>query len=278
VNVAGLLQDRRVQRFAVAGLAGGALGYFCTTILDEPSLLSTRESLRGYYAVYFMVIIGCVGVGLIFIDARLRGQRVASDLFARAAIALVVLGLVSGYVGQFLFEVMLPDGLPLVCFDPDGCITWEVRVARMLSWGLAGVVGGLGVGLAFGTRHRTERAAAGGLGGGLLGGLLFDEIVALVGNGSPGLARLIGCGVIGLLIGAGIAAAESVGSPRTAAQSQPWVQPDRVQPGVPLPPPPATRPPGPRPVPPRATGVFGGGSPPPSPPGQRPRPPHPPRR
>lgn len=273
----GLIHDRRVQRFAVAGLAGGTVGYFLTTVLDEPSLLSSRESLRSHYAVYFMLIIGCVGVGLIFIDARLRGARVASDLFARAAIALVVLGLVSGYVGQYLFEVMLPDGLPLVCFDPDGCITWEVRVARMLSWGLAGVVGGLGVGLAFGTRHRTERAAAGGLGGGLLGGLLFDEIVALVGNGSPGLARLIGCGVIGLLIGAGIAAAESVGSPRFAEPARAPVPPRPGQAGPPLPPPPAAPLFGPRPVPPRPPGQFGGGSSS-TPPGQRPRPPYPPNR
>lgn len=277
MNVSGLVRSQRVQRFAVAGFVGGAGGYFLSTVLDEPTLLSTRESVRSYYAVYFMLIIGCVGVCLIFIDARLRGARVASDLFARAAIALVVLGLVSGYVGQILFETMLPDGLPLLCFDPDDCITWEVRVARMLSWGLAGVVGGLGVGLAFGTKHRIQKAAAGGLAGGLLGGLLFDEIVKLVGNGSPSLARLVSSGAIGLLIGAGIAAAESVGSPRFAEAGSAVVPVRLGQAGPPFPPPPAAPPFGPRPAPPRSPGQFGGGSSPP-PSRQRPQPPYPPTR
>ena len=120
MNVTGLFQDRRVQRFAVAGLLGGVVGYLCTTALDEPNLLWSKESVRGYYAVYFMLIIGGIGAWLIFTDARLRGARVESDLIARASVALVVLGLVAGYLGQVLFEMIVPDDSTLLCFDSDG--------------------------------------------------------------------------------------------------------------------------------------------------------------
>lgn len=77
-----------------------------------------------------------------------------------------------------------------------------LRVAlRGLSWGVLGLLIGLGQGVRENTREDLRACSLGGLGGGLLGGLLFDPVSLLAGFGAGVVGRAVAEVVVGASIG-----------------------------------------------------------------------------
>lgn len=174
---------------AVTGLVGAIVGFFLGEIQigDQGPNRFFPDDLKYSSAVYFALVM--LGIGTALVASQGLSERnfsKAGDTVLRALPAIVVGGLISGFIAQAVFANMLED---------DG----SVRVARAIGWMVAGGLGGVAVGIGFRSKKRIQNGLIGGAAGGLVGGLIFDSITT---ETSAQPSRFIALLVIGALMGA----------------------------------------------------------------------------
>ncbi len=86
---------------------------------------------------------------------------------------------------------------------------WLLLVVRTLSWGVMGLLIGMGQGLAYNTREDFRACAFGGLAGGLAGGALFNPVSQLAVLGSGLSARAVADVIVGATIGGSMRIAQT---------------------------------------------------------------------
>lgn len=104
----------------------------------------------------------------------------------------IVMGVISGYVAQWMYSELLGD-------DPSD---FMAALIRGLGWSIMGLGIGLAIGIIKIEWKRILFCALGGLGGGFIGGFLFNYICDII----PGdvVARGVAIVIMGLLIGLGV--------------------------------------------------------------------------
>lgn len=210
---------KRMLVMSVAGLVGGVIGFLLSKIPDGTA--ETEAQLRTDAGFTFMLMVAAIGAALIIGNSILDGHPPSGELLAIAAVALLGLGFASGYIAQTLYSSMINDSDLARCVIVDefgfeqfdsSCYISVIRLARTVGWGLAGALGGVGIGLSFRSRKRLQNAVIGGAVGGLIGGFLFDLIPQILETDSPDTPRLVAVTIIGVLIGVLIAAIDAVRS------------------------------------------------------------------
>ncbi len=177
---------------AVTGFVGAIVGFFLGEIQieDQGPNRFFPSDLKYSTAVYFALVM--LGIGTALVASQGLSERNFSkvgDTVLRALPAIVVGGLISGFIAQAVFSNMLED---------DG----SVRVARAIAWMVAGGLSGVAVGIGFRSKKRIQNGLIGGAAGGLVGGLLFDSIDNIFSTDSAQPSRLIALLAIGTLMGA----------------------------------------------------------------------------
>ena len=86
---------------------------------------------------------------------------------------------------------------------------WLLLLLRTLSWGVMGLLIGMGQGLAYNTREDFRACALGGLAGGLAGGALFNPVSELAVLGSGLSARAVADVIVGATIGGSMRIAQT---------------------------------------------------------------------
>lgn len=87
-------------------------------------------------------------------------------------------------------------------------LTLQQLLARSLAWGVAGMLMGLGQGVAMRSGKKLRNGFLGGLAGGFIGGFLFDPVS--IAFGGAGMSRAIGITLIGAMVGLMTAIAEQL--------------------------------------------------------------------
>lgn len=104
----------------------------------------------------------------------------------------IVIGLISGYLAQWMYASMLGD-------EPSGI---AAALVRGLGWSIMGLGVGIAVGLIKPEKKRVIYCSLGGLAGGFIGGFLFNFICDIIPNDI--VARGTAIVIMGLLIGLGV--------------------------------------------------------------------------
>ncbi|MEZ0275821.1 MAG: FHA domain-containing protein [Roseimicrobium sp.] len=164
--------------------------------------------------LFFPIVAACIGLGIGSVDG------IVCRLPRRALLCGLV-GLVVGFVGGFVTGIIAN-----IAYAPITTYAGEKMAAggamagvgfglqmmgRMLAWGLAGMVAGVGQGLALRSTRLATYGFVGGVVGGLLGGMFFDPIdTMLLGEDKLGadVSRLVGIAMIGACVGAMIGVVE----------------------------------------------------------------------
>jgi hypothetical protein len=189
---------QRTTLMAAGGL-GGAIGSLAAELVPFDEDLGIGVVLT--VAAWSAVLSGPIALALrwgIALNGRHRWPSVAQA--AGAVSAGVVAGGIGGAISQNIFN-----------YFSDGW--FKDVVARDLCWGIMGA--GLGLCLAFAIPNlRKWTGAAWGGAGGLVGGAVFVGMSFL--ELPEAISRLAGVAIIGALVAAGIAIAESVEARRSA--------------------------------------------------------------
>lgn len=205
--------SRRTIGTAAAGFAGGVVGFGLSepynNFVGDAAVGGAVDIIRDVGVWFALIMLGIGGL-LAAADALInRDWRKAGLLVARAAPFLLIGGIIAGFIAQLVYQ-------NLVDFEAadraiDACIARNAascpeanalyRPGRAIGWGVAGLLGGIPVGLAARSRQLAQNGAIGGLIGGLAGGAVFDSIGSAIDTGEFGLPRLIGVVLIGTLIG-----------------------------------------------------------------------------
>jgi hypothetical protein len=206
---------QRTVNTAVAGLVGGIFGYALSeayrTVYDEDGREYVGSALDILFSVgvWFALVVLGIGAAVTAADAVVnRDWKKAGFLIARAAPFLIVGGIIAGYIAQIVYQNVVDfESVRQAydrCFDRGdrycGAALAGQLPGRAIGWGVAGLLGGVPIGLAASSRRLAQNGAVGGLVGGLVGGAAFDPIGQLV-SGPIGIPRLIGVVLIGTLIG-----------------------------------------------------------------------------
>ncbi len=198
----GTLNRRELMMKAIAGLAGGALGWLPVELATNGHSLTEVETNASLYFTYFAM---CTLSGLIggFIVAA-EGQQIeltpeTRSRFLRGFIICAIIAIGSNFISNFIFGAILAAGGWSV--NHPGSMAFLV-IGRITSWIVMGGLLGAGVGIATFSIPNIGKGGLGGVIGGFVGGALFDLINYLSGGGLP--ARLIGLSLIGLAIGLAI--------------------------------------------------------------------------
>ncbi len=194
---AGIRTFERLVPAALAGLAGGVIGFVLSQMAPEATSDASLKTATGVWFALIMVGIG----GAIIAGSYLADKRQpTAETIAIAAGALLVGGFISGYLAQGLYASMLDPYAMDQCLD-SACVASEARPARMLGWALAGSLGGAGVGASFRSWKRIQNGMIGGAIGGLIGGFLFDLVNVVLDTDSDSLPQVIAICLIGLFMG-----------------------------------------------------------------------------
>ncbi len=140
----------------------------------------------GFLALFIGLFLG-LGEGIFY------GSK--EKAFKYAAIGAGVslgLGLISGYLAQWMYATMLGD-------EPSDI---AAALVRGLGWAIMGLGIGVAVGLIKPEKKRMLYCALGGLAGGFLGGFLFNHVFNVIPNDV--VARGVAIVIMGLLIGLGV--------------------------------------------------------------------------
>jgi hypothetical protein len=212
--------SHRTASTAIAGLVGGVVGfalsetysYFVDTWGAFDSMaVDIIVSIGVWFALALLGIGGAIAAAdsVMNKDWQKAGLRVL-----RAAPFLIVGGVAAGFIAQIVYQNIVD--FETVSRELDRCFEAGDRFCsaalaaqtpgRAIGWGVAGMLGGIPIGLAASSKTLTQNGAIGGLIGGLIGGAAFDPVGLLIVGGPDGLPRLIGFVLIGTLIGAAFSA------------------------------------------------------------------------
>jgi hypothetical protein len=198
----------------VAGLLGGLLAFALVEIVAQPNSEDPwYGDGRHTGNIVFSLVIG-LGVGLVIAawdGVQARSMTKAFRSVGLASIALVLVGLLGGYLASLIYHEMtssvIEDAFERASRldDRDAAadafydyVSSHLHLPRGIAIGVVGLSIGVGLGLASLSVRRAINGAVGGVVGGFLGGFLFDYISSDGGR----LARFIAVVLVGLLIGA----------------------------------------------------------------------------
>lgn len=206
---------QRTISTAIAGLVGGGIAFLLsepygafvdTTGFNAGSVVDIVVSIGLWFA---LVLIG-IGGAVTTADAVInRDWAKARFLILRAAPYLIVGGIVAGFIAQIAYQNLVDfeqvNRELDRCFAQGDDICSQALLAqvpgRAIGWGIAGMLGGIPIGLAASSRRLAQNGAIGGLIGGLIGGAAFDPIGLIFTSGTGGVERFVGILLIGTLIG-----------------------------------------------------------------------------
>jgi pSer/pThr/pTyr-binding forkhead associated (FHA) protein len=195
----GTLNRRELMMKALAGLAGGALGWLPVELATNGHSLTEAPTEANLIFTYIAM---CVLSGLIggFIVAA-EGQQIeltpeTRNRFLRGFFICALIAVFSNYISNRIFGAIITSGGWSV--NHEGSMAFLV-IGRITSWIVMGGLLGAGVGIATFSIPNIGKGGLGGVIGGFIGGALFDLINYASGGGLP--ARLIGLSLIGLAIG-----------------------------------------------------------------------------
>lgn len=200
--MSGSIDRRQLFFMAMAGLAGGAIGWLPVELAASGHSLTQVQSAWSQVAgIVSMALMWAMIGGLILASESQTlaiTPRTRRD-FLRGFIVCFVIGLPAVYYANVIFTAILVVGGWGV--NRNGAFGWLVA-ARTTGWALTGLMLGVAVGLAGLSLRNMVKGAVGGWVGGFVGGLLFDVIN--LGGGGGTMSRLIGLCVLGLAIGLAI--------------------------------------------------------------------------
>src|ERR1700722_3107256 len=197
--------NRRELAFkALAGFAGGAIGWIPVELASHNSHLGEVQTTTSVVAYYVTAAIaaGLIGGLITAVEgSELRVTPQTQQRFVRAFLLCAGLSMLATYLANSVFNAILIFGGAK--FSASGeMIAGSIAVlvfARIIGWAIDGMLIGLGVGLSTGVGQNIVKGLLGGLAGGAVGGIFFDLIGSLTGGGMA--ARFFGESVIGLAIG-----------------------------------------------------------------------------
>ncbi len=210
------INNRELTYKAVAGLAGGAIGWLPVEIASNGHNLTDAMTTGDIIAAYLTMAIlsGMIG-GLILAsdEQKIELTPTVRNRFILGFVVCFILALPANYYSNIVFSEILNFGGWGT--GHPGSIGFLI-FGRVVSWMMMGTMLGAGVGIAgfFGSAVPPIKAlagsinfpainiikgAAGGWIGGVAGGLTFDLINQMTGGGLA--SRLIGLSLIGLAIG-----------------------------------------------------------------------------
>jgi pSer/pThr/pTyr-binding forkhead associated (FHA) protein len=198
------LNRRELAFKALAGLAGGAIGWIPVELASHNSRLGEAETWASVVAYYVTAAIaaGLIGGLITAVEgSELRITPQTQQRFIRGFLLCAALSIVATYVANSVFNAILIFGGAR--FSTTGeMIAGSIAVlvfARVIGWTIDGMLIGLGVGLSTFVGQNIVKGLLGGLAGGAVGGIFFDLIGWFTGAGMA--ARFFGESVIGLAIG-----------------------------------------------------------------------------
>ncbi|HLW70381.1 MAG TPA: FHA domain-containing protein [Candidatus Binataceae bacterium] len=195
----GAVDKRELTFKALAGLIGGAIGWFPVELASHNHSLTDVQTtgmlIAGFLTMALMA--GMIG-GMIMAAAeqRIEFSEAASRHFLLGFVVCAVVSLPGTYYSDLLFSAVLSAG-----GWGSGQAGSEAYLVfgRLLGWTLMGLLLGVGVGIASFSIQNILKGGLGGLIGGFVGGLSFDLIGSVSHTGL--MPRLVGFSVIGLAIG-----------------------------------------------------------------------------
>lgn len=198
------LNRRELTFKALAGLAGGAIGWVPVELASHNSHLGEAQTTFSMVAYYITAAIaaGLIGGLITAVEgSELRITPQMQQRFIRGFLLCAGLSLFATYFANTVFNAILNFGGAK--FSTNGeMLAGSIAVlvfARIIGWTIDGMLVGLGVGLSTGLLPNIVKGLLGGLAGGAVGGIFFDLIGAITGGGMA--ARFFGESVIGLAIG-----------------------------------------------------------------------------
>ncbi len=184
---------------ALAGLAGGALGWFPVEVASHGHSLTEQISAPAVILSYASMALLSGFIGGFIVASEGQTLQITPEVrkrFLRGAIICLVLALPANYYSNEVFTWILNAGG--WGLNQQGSIPYLVA-GRVTSWMMMGAMLGAGVGIATLTLANVLKGAAGGWVGGFAGGVTFDLINQVTGGGL--LSRLFGLSAIGFAIG-----------------------------------------------------------------------------
>ncbi|MGH7838225.1 MAG: hypothetical protein ACREQC_10455, partial [Candidatus Binataceae bacterium] len=175
----GAVDKRELTFKALAGLIGGAIGWFPVELASHNHSLTdvqtTATQIAGFVTMALMA--GMIG-GMIMAAAeqRLEFSPPTQRRFLRGFLVCAVVSLPGTYYSDLLFSAVLSAG-----GWASGQAGSEVYLVlgRLIGWSLMGLMLGVGVGLASLSMQNILKGGLGGVIGGFVGGLGFDLIGSL---------------------------------------------------------------------------------------------------
>jgi pSer/pThr/pTyr-binding forkhead associated (FHA) protein len=195
----GSINRRELTFKALAGLAGGALGWLPVELTSRGHSLTEQISPTSVALSYaaMAILSGLIGGFILAAEGqRLELTPEMKRRFLRGAAICLALALPANYYSNVVFTWILSAGG--WGLGQQGS-TFYLVLGRVASWTMMGAMLGAGVGIATWAPPNIIKGAIGGWVGGFFGGITFDLINAVTGGGT--LSRLIGLSAIGLAIG-----------------------------------------------------------------------------
>jgi pSer/pThr/pTyr-binding forkhead associated (FHA) protein len=184
---------------ALAGLAGGAIGWLPVELASHGHSLTEQVSTAGVWASYIAMALlsGLIGGMILAAESQqLELNSATQKRFLRGFAICFFLALPADYFSNSVFSAILSFG----GWGPNHQgSTFYLFCARVASWTIMGAMLGAGVGISTLAAPNVLKGAIGGWVGGFIGGVLFDPINYATGGGLA--SRLIGLSSIGLAIG-----------------------------------------------------------------------------
>jgi pSer/pThr/pTyr-binding forkhead associated (FHA) protein len=199
------IDQRELTYLALAGLAGGALGWIPVELVSHGHTITQVENTWTQIAGVVSMALFWGLVGGLIVAAQGKSLQVTPAATRRFLTGLVVcflIGLPAVYYSNVVFTMILSAG---GWGANQAGSEFYLRAARVIGWVLMGLICGAGVGLAsgslrdpMGSLRNVVKGAVGGWVGGFVGGVAFDIIGA---NASGLYARLFGLCALGLAVG-----------------------------------------------------------------------------
>lgn len=202
---------------ALAGLAGGFLGWLLAEIISRPDAADGpfADNLAASTALFTSLF--ALGLGTVMVSfegLQLRSAAKVKQALSKALPVVIGGAAVGGYLAQIvLFEPIMDSAYRRAFGKADQAVADSIvlsglRLGRGLGFALMGVAIGCALGAATGARQRAVNGAIGGAVGGFVGGFVFDSIATALGGDSGGPSRLVALVVTGLLIGVAVGLVE----------------------------------------------------------------------